>query len=326
MSRVSQEELYNDKDVVTQILKLKDIVNDYAGGIIENIDVSGNDLVIDWADGTSVSLPLPSPTGISSIAGSVSGGNLTITIYMTDGSSHAFTCPLMGFVTLDTEQILTAKKIFSVSPEVPTTPATPFSAINDVYANDATEGVNNLLHKTGNETKNGKLTLKAPSNVGNMNVYSCGTASSSGNGWYEVMRTKDGVNTDGVHVHIKAKDVYITGIDIVEYNVVWKPSSATPELRGYVIGSNAAYKITDMCVTLNHDGTFSLFMLKRGTYSKEVITVEAVDNRGIPTDPTLYFDVKENATNTTKPVVDNVNYDYVADGVSFDYFNGVLIQ
>ena len=67
-------------------------------------------------------------------------------------------------------------------------------------------------------------------------------------------------------------------------------------------------------------------MLKRGTYSKEVITVEAVDNRGIPTDPTLYFDVKENATNTTKPVVDNVNYDYVADGVSFDYFNGVLIQ
>ena len=99
MSRVSQEELYNDKDVVTQILKLKDTVNDYAGGIIENIDVSGNDLVIEWADGESISLPLPSPTGISSIAGSVSGTDLTITIYMTDGSSHAFTTPLNGIAT-----------------------------------------------------------------------------------------------------------------------------------------------------------------------------------------------------------------------------------
>ena len=99
MSRVSQEELYNDKDVVTQILKLKDTVNDYAGGIIENIDVSGNNLVIEWADGTNISLPLPNPTGISSIAGSISGTDLTITIYMTDGSSHAFTTPLNGIAT-----------------------------------------------------------------------------------------------------------------------------------------------------------------------------------------------------------------------------------
>ncbi|MBR2707714.1 MAG: hypothetical protein IKE74_10850 [Mogibacterium sp.] len=39
--------------------------------------------------------------------------------------------------------------------EVPTAPPTPTSAINSVYVNDATEGVNNLVHKSGNETING---------------------------------------------------------------------------------------------------------------------------------------------------------------------------
>lgn len=167
MSRVSQEELYNDKDVITQILKLKGTVNDYAGGIIENIDVSGNDLVIDWADGTSVSLPLPPPTGISSIAGSISGTNLIITIYMTDGSSHAFTTPLNGIATenyVDTKDAQNVKltgvqtvggvKTFSDSPVVPDTPATEHSAVNQdwaenvVYDNDT---INNLLHKEGDE-------------------------------------------------------------------------------------------------------------------------------------------------------------------------------
>lgn len=163
MSRVSQEELYNDKDVVTQILKLKDTVNDYAGGIIENIDVSGNDLVIDWADGTNISLPLPPPTGISSVAGAVSGGNLTITFYMTDGSSHAFTCPLTGMASityvdgLDAQNVKKTGSIVTGALEVPTTPLTPTSAINDVYANNATEGVNNILHKSGVETRSSIL-------------------------------------------------------------------------------------------------------------------------------------------------------------------------
>lgn len=162
MSRVSQEELYNDKDVVTQILKLKDTVNDYAGGIIENIDVSGNDLVIDWADGTSISLPLPSPTGISSVTGTVSGGNLTITFYMTDGSSHAFTCPLTGMATeayvngLDAQNVKKTGSTVTGALEVPTIPPTPTSAVNDVYVNDTTDGVNNISHKSGNEYLTGK--------------------------------------------------------------------------------------------------------------------------------------------------------------------------
>ena len=173
--RVSQAELYDDRDVIIQILKLKDTVNDYAGGIIDSIDVVGNDLVIDWADGTSVSLPLPPPTGISSVAGAVSGGNLTITFYMTDGSSHAFTTPLTGMATetyvngLDAQnvkltgaQTVAGTKTFSDSPVVPDTPATEHCAVNQDWADNSAysdDTVNNLLHKSGNEVKNGHLTL-----------------------------------------------------------------------------------------------------------------------------------------------------------------------
>lgn len=153
MTRISTAEMYDDKDVITQICKLKDGLNSALGGIIADIDIVNNELVIDWADGESIALPLPSPTGISSIAGSVSSGNLTMTIYMTDGSSHAFTCPLVGFVTLDTEQTITAKKIFSADVEVPAIPAGDDSAVSSFYVNDST-GImdNNIVHKDGNET------------------------------------------------------------------------------------------------------------------------------------------------------------------------------
>lgn len=43
--------------------------------------------------------------------------------------------------------------------EIPTTPPTPTSAVNSVYVNDATEGANNIVHKTGNETIDGIKTL-----------------------------------------------------------------------------------------------------------------------------------------------------------------------
>lgn len=36
--------------------------------------------------------------------------------------------------------------------EVPTTPPTPTSTVNSVYVNDATAGVNNIVHKSGDET------------------------------------------------------------------------------------------------------------------------------------------------------------------------------
>lgn len=43
--------------------------------------------------------------------------------------------------------------------QVPTTPATPLSVINSAYANDPTDGVNNIVHKSGDETVSGNKTF-----------------------------------------------------------------------------------------------------------------------------------------------------------------------
>lgn len=181
MTRISLEEAYNDKDVITQIAKLKDAVNEQAGGIIDTISITGNDLVIVWENGDTQTLPLPDPvTGISSVAGNVAGGNLTITFYFTNGTTHSFTTPLSGMASedyVDTQNALNAKlaadNVFTgintfttKSPIVPDTPDS-HGAVNDVYVNDATDGVNNLVHKTGTETVNGVKTFNSTSEFPN---------------------------------------------------------------------------------------------------------------------------------------------------------------
>ena len=172
MTRISLTEQYDDRDVIAQIVRLKDGLEDISGGVIADIQIVNNDLVIQWADGSSVTLPLPDPvTGISSITGSVSGGNLTITFYFTNGTTHSFTCPLSGMAsetyvnTLDAQNVkLTgAQTIHGVKTmdgtdgdlRVRKTPPDVSSAVNSAYVNDATDGVNNIVHKTGNESVSG---------------------------------------------------------------------------------------------------------------------------------------------------------------------------
>ena len=174
MTRVSLTEMYDDKDVIVQILKLKDTLNDYAGGIIENISISGNnELIIEWENGTTQVLQLPDPvTGISSVTGNVTGGNLTITFYFTNGTTHSFTCALTGMATtsyvngLDAQnvkltgaQTVEGVKTFSDSPVVPDTPATEHSAVNQDWAENVVyqdDTVNNLVHKEGEEFIGGR--------------------------------------------------------------------------------------------------------------------------------------------------------------------------
>ena len=74
------------------------------------------------------------------------------------------------WLTADTEQTVTAKKTFSVSPRVPTEPADDDSAISSFYANDSTGTVeNNLIHKDGNEIKEGIFGVSNAN--GNFDVY-----------------------------------------------------------------------------------------------------------------------------------------------------------
>lgn len=230
MTRISLEEAYDNKDVITQIVKLKDGLNEANGGIIESIDIVNNELVIDWADGTSISLPLPDPvTGISSVTGNVAGGNLTITFYFTNGTSHSFTCALTGMATtsyvdgLDAQnvkltgaQTVGGVKTFSDSPVVPTTPGTTVSAVNQDWAENVVyedDTVNNLLHKEGSEVITGnkittsfltkKVTYRYTDNPGTQIVEVFFTVlDEDGVGFANLymLKTADGKNGIGINV------------------------------------------------------------------------------------------------------------------------------
>lgn len=180
MTRISLTEQYDDRDVIAQIVRLKQGLEDASGGIISDIDIVGSALEITWANGESISLPLPAPADITSITGSVSAGNLTITINLSDGSSHTVSTPLTGMATetyvdaLDAQnvkitgaQTIAGVKTFSSSPAVPDTPGTVHSAVNQDWVENVAyqdDTVNNLVHKEnpeyikGNKTFQGTIT------------------------------------------------------------------------------------------------------------------------------------------------------------------------
>lgn len=92
---------------------------------------------------------------------------------------------LAHWMTKDSEQTVSAKKTFTVSPRVPTEPADDDSAISSFYVNDSTGTVeNNLLHKDGSEVFAGEKLGKnitgykwtyagneAPTSTVNLGVY-----------------------------------------------------------------------------------------------------------------------------------------------------------
>ena len=167
MTIIPTSDALDQPTCMRQIRKLAECINSRDGGMISDIDFDKESntyvMVITFADGTSQRFEWDtSPIDISSMTGSVSNGNLTITIFMSNGSSHAFTCPLNGMATesyVDTKDAQNVKKtgtnVVTGDIQVPTTPITPMSVVNSVYVNDATEGVNNIVHKDGWEIING---------------------------------------------------------------------------------------------------------------------------------------------------------------------------
>ena len=113
MTRVSQQEMYDDKDIITQICKLKDLV---ATGTYKDVDVqddgAGN-LVFtftDQRDDTEVfTIPVKQ---ISSVTSSQSGSTVTMRITWADGTYNDYTWTAGGDVTTNTAQTITASKTF----------------------------------------------------------------------------------------------------------------------------------------------------------------------------------------------------------------------
>lgn len=137
------------------------------------------------------------PVTITDITMTTNNGTFTTTFYLSDGSTKSYTYTLEDYVTnsalatilndyvtntslattlndyatkdyVDTkdsanvkltgDQSISGTKTFNTSPTVPDTPTT-HGAVSNAYVNDPTDGINNIVHKSGNEIINGSKTF-----------------------------------------------------------------------------------------------------------------------------------------------------------------------
>lgn len=151
MTRVSQLELYNDKDVITQICMMKQMVE--TGTYREvRVTASGPNYVFEFEDqnGDVQTFTVPAKQ-ISGVTSSQSGSTVTMRVNYNDGTYTNLSWTAGGDVTTNTAQTISAVKTFTASPIVPTTPNGTTSAVNQAYVESTVDGVNNLVHKSGNE-------------------------------------------------------------------------------------------------------------------------------------------------------------------------------
>lgn len=120
------------------------------------------------------------PVTITDITMTTNNGTFTTTFYMSDGSTKSYTYTLEDYVTnsalatilsdyatkfyvdgkdeqnvkLTGAQSINGVKTFNDSPIVPNDPSM-YGAVNNAYVNDSTDGVNNIVHKSGTETISG---------------------------------------------------------------------------------------------------------------------------------------------------------------------------
>lgn len=162
MSRVSQLELYNDKDVITQILLMKEQVETGTYKEVRIIETGGNyvfEFVNQKDEVETFTVPAKQ---ISGVTASQSGSTVTMRVTYNDGTYQDVSWTAGGDVTTNTAQNITAVKTFTVSPIVPDTPSGTHAAVNVAYVASTTPGVNNLVHTSGNETIAGSKTFSSP--------------------------------------------------------------------------------------------------------------------------------------------------------------------
>lgn len=139
------------------------------------------------------------------------------------------------WMTRDTEQTVTGKKVFSGGAEVPTSPATATSAVNSVYVNDATDGVNNIVHKTGNEIISGIKTH-------NERIIVQGYSGSRS----LVLKTTNG-NYDDSTAHSNNRIQWIGDDDVLFGEIqIWKNPNKTTTLRITLKNSDGSNKVINI--------------------------------------------------------------------------------
>lgn len=214
--------------------------------------------------------------------------------------------------------------------EVPTTPPTPTSVINSVYANDATEGVNNLMHKTGVEKVPGSKYLEGLwtgssnlGNIGNMNKIRLPHRDNTTD-WACVARVKV-TNSINVIGSINGNGAVAGDFNYTEFSLRVNLGSGTPvSLFTNTIGLTSTKP--EMCTTLrteNDETIAEIWYRNPILYGRPYIDDISVISVGtfVKLESYMFPDVYE----TSKPTV-GTTYSNVVDESLIRYFNGVLIQ
>lgn len=171
MTRVSLEEQYNNKDVITQILKMRDDIARIAANAAGIQDITLTTTATGWkftftlTDGTSYVFPLDTTgyitdaefaTALASYYNKTEIDNAFANYYTKGEIDTALGAKANdnAVVKLSGAQTVAGIKTFTSSPKVPDTPLDGDSAVNQDWAENAAyddDTVNNLVHKEGNE-------------------------------------------------------------------------------------------------------------------------------------------------------------------------------
>ena len=166
MTRVSLEEQYNNKDVITQILKMRDDIARIAANAAGIQDITMTTTATGWAitftltTGNIYTFPLDATGYITDEELATALGDYYTKEEVDDALAGYYdkdeTDSLLSgkandsdVVKLTGDQSIGGVKTFSNEARVPSTPTSYQDAVNAAYVNNANSTVNNIVHKDG---------------------------------------------------------------------------------------------------------------------------------------------------------------------------------
>lgn len=178
-------------------------------------------------------------------------------------------------VKLTGAQTIAGQKTLSNSPIVPTTPTTATGAVNSVYVNDATDGVNNIVHKSGNET------------IGGLKKYTDDCVYSKGYPTISINDTSLGYNEIGNHSAITMYDKNSYRITMLrsESSTLGANIASVTRLTAHVRqSSNPSNEVSaNVTIVASEDGTQYMTAPYRtsGQNNNDVVTIGTLRALGL---------------------------------------------
>lgn len=173
---------------------------------------------------------------------------------------------LANMVATSGAQTIADVKTFTSSPKVPTSPASIDSAVNQSYVESTVDGVNNILHKSGNETKTGKLTLSYPI-INGLSMMKQDINEGVSGKWVQIFRAKMASNNYITRVLITTETYGGTPQQMCDV-FLGSGAGSSPIVNRYVSSDNGS-ALSDICVTVDENDKLILWF-KSNQYGSRI--------------------------------------------------------